>query len=95
MADRLGHVIALLERIADAVEAPPAEALDAKAAATLCGVSRSKWHEMHSQGLCPRAIDVAGCPRWSRTELLSWLRAGAPSRSTWTQIRQTFLKRTG
>lgn len=95
MPDRLGDILALLKRIADAVEAPPAEALDAKAAATLCGVSRSKWHSMNSSGQCPRSIDVAGCPRWSRTELISWLQSGAPSRSTWIQIRASALRRAG
>ena len=60
-------------------------AVDAAKAAALCDLSRSKWFELDSAGLVPRAVRFAGsrCPRWIISELDDWLRAGAPPRDQW------------
>jgi predicted DNA-binding transcriptional regulator AlpA len=89
----------LLARLSEALEslggvAP--EGLTAGRAATFVGVSVSKWHAMNSAGGCPSPIELGDrCPRWLRSELMAWLRRGAPSRVTWLQIREAAMKRTG
>ena len=84
------EVVAELKAIRTAIEAGPAEGLDAAAAAALVGISRSKWHDLDARGLCPAAVQigVGRCPRWLRSELIGWLRAGAPARSRWLVIRR-------
>jgi predicted DNA-binding transcriptional regulator AlpA len=94
--NRLDDVIALLARIAAAAEAPAVEGLDAADAARFCGVSRSKWLAMSNAGHCPAPVELGDrCPRWLRSELNAWLRAGAPTRTTWKQIRESSLRRAG
>lgn len=88
-----------LERLADLIAdrsgvAP--EALDAAQAARLCGVCRSKFHSMNSARQCPAPVELGDrCPRWLASELRAWLRAGAPARAAWQQIRAIELRRAG
>ena len=93
------EVIALLARIAAAVEGASVvpEGLNAEDAGRLCGVSRAKFLEMDGKGQTPRRVELGDgrCPRWLRSELVAWLRRGAPSRALWTQIRQVELRRAG
>ena len=97
MPDPLPEILAELRAIRAAVESGPAEGLDASAAAALCGVSRSKWHELVSRGLAPAAAELGDgrCGRWCRSELIQWLRAGAPSRARWNEQRILALRRAG
>lgn len=91
-SDLLQKVTTLLERIAVAVEQSNvvAEGLNAEDAATLIGVSRSKFLELDTQGLVPGRVEIGDgrCPRWLRTELSNWLAAGAPCRRTWNEMRE-------
>jgi predicted DNA-binding transcriptional regulator AlpA len=92
----LDDLAALLTRVVAAVEAAPVEGLDARAAAAFCGVSESKWRDMDTRGHCPTPAQLGDgrCPRWSRSELLAWFRAGCPSRASWRLVRDQLLRRT-
>ncbi|MCH7596398.1 MAG: helix-turn-helix domain-containing protein [Planctomycetes bacterium] len=56
------------------------EALPARDAAELCGVSVRHWWSLHAQGRTPASIQLGRSRRWLRSELLAWLRAGCPPR---------------
>jgi predicted DNA-binding transcriptional regulator AlpA len=92
----LARVEALLARIADGVDAGRAEGLAPSAAAQFIGVSLAKLHDMNAHGLLPAPADLGDrCPRWSRGELVAWLRAGTPGRARWNLMRDTALRRAG
>jgi predicted DNA-binding transcriptional regulator AlpA len=96
-SDRLARVEELLARAVTALEAGQAEGLAATEAAAFVGVSISKFRELDANGLIPSPARLGdgNCPRWSRTELGAWFRAGAPSRLRWTAMRDSVLKRAG
>jgi predicted DNA-binding transcriptional regulator AlpA len=89
--------ISLLREIRDRLGEAPPEGLDAAAAARLIGISVSKFRAMDAAGEVPAPVQIGTgrCPRWLRSELLAWLRAGAPSRLRWAQMREVLLKRAG
>lgn len=60
--------------------------LDAREAATLLGISRSKFLDLDKQGLLPRPIYLGRSVRWSRADLDAWIAAGAPKREEWERI---------
>jgi predicted DNA-binding transcriptional regulator AlpA len=96
MADgTVADILDELRQIRSTLEAGPVEGLNAQAAATLAGVSRSKWHGLVSRGLAPQPVnlDVDGCRRWLRSELVAWLRSGAPARSKWRLMREVAMRR--
>ena len=64
-------------------EAPAKRLLDAKAAANMCGVSRSHFLSMHNSGRIPLPVRLGRAVRWDRRELDSWISAGCPSRNEW------------
>ena len=57
--------------------------LDARAAARLCGVSRSHFLAMHSAGKIPMPIRLGRRTLWRGAELAAWIEAGCPSRERW------------
>ncbi len=94
----LERVARLLERLVELheVDRDPAEALDAAAAARLCGIGRTRWLELDAEGLCPAPISLGPrCPRWIKNEVLSWLRNGAVPRSRWVAMRDVAMRRVG
>lgn len=63
-------------------------AVDAAGAAHLCGLSRSKWFELHSAGKVPLPVRLSPrCPRWLVPELQAWLEAGCPNRQAWLAMK--------
>jgi len=70
-------------------QAPALEplAVDAKAAARLCGVSRALWYSMDSAAQIPAGVRLARRRVWPLAELREWLAAGCPSRDRWQTIR--------
>ena len=50
-------------------EAPAKRLLDAKAAANMCGVSRSHFLSMHNSGRIPLPVRLGRAVRWDRREL--------------------------
>ena len=96
MPNRANEIIALLNRIVVALEERDRpEGLRAEAAAKFIGVSRSTFYDLDNRGLVPAGVEVGNIKVWSKSELSSWLRAGAPTRQTWMAIRETRLRRTG
>jgi len=77
-----GHI---LETIPESLEL-----LTAKQAAELvCGVSRSKFYRMDSEGLTPSPIRFGTSCRWRRRELVEWVALGCPNRENWITIKGT------
>jgi predicted DNA-binding transcriptional regulator AlpA len=96
MPDRVADIIALLMRIGDGLDAGRAEGLAPADAAVLLGISTSKLHDLNARGLIPAPADLGDrLPRWSRTELRTWLLSGAPSRARWNLMRDTAMRRAG
>lgn len=63
-------------------------ALSPADAARLLAVSRATFFKMHSAGKLPLPVYLTPrCPRWSRSELVEWLAAGAPDRLTWERFK--------
>ncbi len=94
----LAEVLKQVTAACDPAAAVTPEALTADQAAVLCGVSRSKWYDLDAAGQCPAPVEIGdsgGCRRWLRSELLAWLRAGAPSRVKWLAIREAVARRVG
>ena len=54
--------------------------VDSRAAAGLCGVSRSTFLGWDSAGLCPRPVRLGGRVLWSVDSLKVWARMGCPGR---------------
>jgi len=95
-ADAQNRIVELLERIADATEAKRSEALGPADAARFINISVAKLHDLNSRGLLPTPASIGDSdrlPRWSRTELRSWLLSGAPSRQRWTMMRESAMRR--
>ena len=70
-----------------------AEGLNAAAAATLAGVSKSKWWDLHADGLVPSpCMKVGRVVRWSHTELIAWMRSGCPARNRWQHARDRAMR---
>lgn len=63
--------------------------LNAKEAAELCGISRSKLYELHAAGRVPCPVRLDRAVRWRRRELEDWIEAGCPSRAEWEARKQT------
>ncbi len=78
-----------------AAQIAAAEALDASQASVVCGVSRSKWLALVSAGQAPSAVElgVGRCPRWLKSELMAWLKCGAPTMRTWASMRVSEMRK--
>lgn len=71
-----------------AAVAPVAPLLvDARAAARLCGVSRSNWWALHAAGRTPLPIRLNRRTLWRHAELEAWCAAGCPARDRWVSMR--------
>lgn len=91
IGDRLAVMEQLLHRIAMAAESQGSlrEMLTSEEAAEMLGISYSKFKELDNAGDVPAAIHFGErLPRWSRTEMLAWIRAGSPARSDWQRLRE-------
>jgi predicted DNA-binding transcriptional regulator AlpA len=88
IASLVGALNSMLSR---APNGAPPETLSVDEAAAFLGISRTSLWRLDDNGLCPKALPLAG-KRWLRLELLAWLCAGAPRRSEWQQVRDTWLK---
>lgn len=90
----------VLTRLAEALEDMAGvvpEGLSPTEAARFIGVSPSKLHALDVAGLIPAAVEigVGRCPRYLRSELAAWLRAGCPSRAQWRIQREAAMRRMG
>lgn len=64
-------------------------AVDAAEVAKLLQVSLRHVNALNASGRLPRPLRLGRSVRWLRSDLEAWLEAGAPSRETWEQMRQT------
>ena len=55
----------------------------------VCGISRSQWYKLQSQGRTPAPVANLGQKRpiWLIGELRAWLDAGAPNRDQWERLK--------
>lgn len=62
------------------------EALRAREAAALLGISESFLFQLDKAGRIPAPVRIGRCTRWRRAELLNWLAAGSPCRMKWKEL---------
>ena len=62
--------------------------LDARAAAKLCGISRSHFWAMHSAGKVPLPVRLGRRTLWRADELADWIEAGCPARDRWENVKR-------
>lgn len=72
----------------DGLAADAPFAVESKAAARLCGVSRAHWMKLVGTGRAPQGLRLGRRRVWSVRELRAWLDAGAPSVERWTAMRK-------
>ncbi len=61
-------------------------AVNASGAAALCGVSRSMWLKLSSQGAVPAPVRLGRRTLWRVADLDAWLAAGCPSAERWREM---------
>ena len=62
--------------------------VDARVAASLCGISARFWHQLDSAGKVPKPLKLGRRCLWALSELDDWIAAGCPERGQWAQMRQ-------
>jgi len=70
-----------------ATTAPTPLLVDARAAARMLGVGKTKLYSMLSAGQVPAPIRLGRAVRWRASELCDWCAAGCPSREVWENTR--------
>ena len=73
---------------AETTPAPLPLLLDARAAAKLCGVSRSHFLAMHSAGKVPLPVRLGRRCLWRVAELAAWIEARCPARDRWENVKK-------
>lgn len=61
--------------------------VDARGAASFCGVSRAHWMAMHSAGRVPLPIHLGRRRLWSVADLGNWIAADCPERADWEALK--------
>jgi excisionase family DNA binding protein len=61
--------------------------LDRAALARLLKVSLRKLYRLDDAGKLPAGIVIGSSKRWLVEDVQEWLRAGAPPRNTWKNLR--------
>ena len=67
--------------------------VDAAGAAAFCGIKRSAWYKLRTQGRVPIPITLGRRVVWVIAELQAWLCAGAPPADRWTLLREQAMGR--
>ncbi|MDY7108774.1 MAG: helix-turn-helix domain-containing protein [Planctomycetota bacterium] len=67
---------------------PERLAIPASEVAKLLSVSERHVWTLHATGRLPRPIRLGRSVRWDYAELLAWMKAGAPPRARWEQMRR-------
>lgn len=72
----------------DATTTVPAPLLvDAKTAAKLLSIGKTKLYQLHAAGRVPMPIRLGRAVRWNADELRAWTAAGCPSRERWQAMK--------
>ena len=61
-------------------------AVDARAAARMCGVSRTHWYAMKASGRLPLPIRLGRRTVWRVDDLKRWVAEGCPPLHRWQQM---------
>lgn len=91
----VGEVLATLPR-AEAAE--PSELLTPEQAAAFLAIGRTSLADLDARGFVPeprRLGDGGRLLRWSRSELVEWVRAGCPNRQRWSVMKTSQTRRAG
>jgi len=64
--------------------------LDASGAAGLLGFTRQYFYQLQSSGrLGPMPMHFGRRARWSKFELIAWVKSGCPAREKWLELLKT------
>ncbi len=66
---------------------PPSLLVDRAGLARMLGVSLRQVYRLDDAGRLPAALALGTCKRWSIEEVGCWVRAGAPPRRAWQNLR--------
>jgi predicted DNA-binding transcriptional regulator AlpA len=66
---------------------PSALLVDRAGLAALLDVSPRQVSRLCDAGRLPAPLELGGCRRWPVEEIEAWLRAGAPPRRAWQNLR--------
>lgn len=58
-----------------------------RAAARMCGVSKSHFYSLQSAGRTPMPIKLGRATRYPVTEIREWVEAGCPPRDRWLVLK--------
>jgi predicted DNA-binding transcriptional regulator AlpA len=61
--------------------------VDRAGLAALLAVSPRQVSRLHDSGKLPAPLELGGCKRWLAEDIHAWLRAGAPPRRQWQNLR--------
>ena len=63
--------------------------LSAKTLGNMLSLSKRQVFRLNSCGKLPAPIRIGGSVRWDESEIVDFLRAGAPDRKTWEAMKET------
>ena len=61
--------------------------LSTESVAQLLSLSKRTIHRLNSSGLIIKPLRISGSVRYLESELLTWIRAGMPDRTTWEAMK--------
>ena len=86
-----GRLPRILLALADAPPAAPRAphplCVDRAGLARMLGVSLRQVYRLDDAGRLPPALALSTCKRWAIEEVEAWVRAGAPPRRVWQNLR--------
>jgi len=80
---RHGEPESIGEILPRALAGLPPLLVDAKTAAKLLSIGKTKFYELDRAGRLPCPIRLGHAVRWNAAELAAWTAAGCPSRLEW------------
>lgn len=60
--------------------------IDARECAILCGISKSLWYKLYSQGKTPDSVGLGRRRLWRRDDIVRWIECGCPDRERFAKI---------
>ena len=69
------------------ISEPDPLCVDRAGLARMLGISMRQIYRLDDAGKIPAALALGTCKRWSIEEIEAWVRAGAPPRRVWQNLR--------